>query len=58
MPKIRKTRSDYNNVIQVHLVQGHKDIKGNELADKQAKEGAKEMFGVDIKLQLTKKRPL
>ena len=41
-------------MIQVHLVPGHKDIKGNKLADKHAIEGAKEMLGVDIKLQLTK----
>ena len=42
-------------MIQVHLVPGHKDIKENELADKHAIEGAKEMLGVDIKLQLIKR---
>ena len=37
------------NSIHVHLVPGHKDILGNELADKQAKEAATEMIKVDNK---------
>ena len=39
---------DNNNVIEVHWVPGHKAIKGDGLADKQAKQGVKEMVGADI----------
>ena len=28
------------NNVQLHLVPGHKDIEGNELADKEAKDAA------------------
>ena len=37
--------SEKGNKINVHWVPGHKDILGNELADQQAKAGAKEMVG-------------
>ena len=37
--------SEKGNKIHVHWVPGHKDILGNELADQQAKAGAKEMVG-------------
>ena len=31
-------------MIQIHLVSGHKDIMGNELADQKAKAAAQEML--------------
>ena len=40
--------SDSGNGIIVHWVPGHRDIEGNELADRQAKEAANEMVGADI----------
>ena len=40
--------SDKNILIEVHRVPGHNNIKGNGLADIQAKEAAKEMIGADI----------
>ena len=36
------------NEVKVHWVPGHKDIEGNELADRQAKEAAAEMSAPDI----------
>ena len=41
--------SDSNNVIEIHLVTGHKNMKRNEIGDKQPKEGDNEVMGTDIK---------
>ena len=38
------------NEVKVHWVPGHKDIDGNELADRQAKEAAEEMSGLDVQI--------
>ena len=43
------------NSMNVHWVPGHQDIRGNELADKQAKEAAAEVNGKDIPIGLDKK---
>ena len=44
------------NSINVHWVPGYQDIRGNELADKQAKEAAAEVSGkVDIPIEMDKK---
>ena len=40
-----------NNKIIVHWVPEHKEIEGNELADKQAKEAASEMGKPDIPVE-------
>ena len=47
-----------NNKLIVHWVPGHKEVEGNELADKQAKEAASEMCKPDIPVNkyLTKKK--
>lgn len=39
------------NGIKVHWVPGHKDIEGNELADKQAKAAAIEMSKPDVQIE-------
>ncbi|XP_052778268.1 uncharacterized protein LOC128215593 [Mya arenaria] len=38
---------DNGNTLHVHWIPGHKNIEGNELADKQAKEGAKKAAEFD-----------
>ena len=38
------------NEVKVHWVPGHKDIEGNELADRQAKAAAAEMSAPDIQV--------
>ena len=44
------------NSINVHWVPGHQEIRGNELADKQAKEAAAEVSGKDdIPIEMDKK---
>ena len=40
--------NEKGNEIKVHWVPGHKDIEGNEIADRQAKEAAREMSAPDI----------
>ena len=45
--------------MDVHWVPGHQDIRGNELADKQAKEAAAEVSGKeDIPIEMDKKEEL
>ena len=46
MSKIRERQ----NETKVHLVPGHKEIEGNELVDKQAKQAAIDMSGSDVKV--------
>ena len=38
------------NEVKVHWLPGHKDIEGNELAGRQAKEAAEEMSGLDVQI--------
>ena len=47
------------NSINIHWVPGYPDIRGNELADKQAKEAAAEVSGKDdIPIEWTRKKEL
>ena len=59
MTKIKECCSNLyfkGNSINVHWVPGHQDIRGNELADKQAKEAAAEVSGKDdIPIEMDKK---
>ena len=40
----------HGNDVKVHWVPGHKDIEGNELADRQVREAAEEMSGFDVQI--------